>query len=306
MRVGFIGLGNMGGPMCLNIIRTGCEVTVFDISRDAASPHLRAGATWAGDPAELAARSDLVLSSLPGPAEVQDVVAGPGGLAAAMGPGSIYVDLSTNSVAVVRRLHHMLKEKQVEMLDAPVSGGTVGAQRGTLAVWVGGERSAYERIEPVLRAVGDKPLHVGGIGSGTIAKLVHNQIALTLMMVVAEGFTLGVKAGADPEMLLKAVSDGMLGRSSPLSIVSGVAFKGTFDNVQFALKLARKDLGLAAELARDHNVSMPLAAQFREEVEAAMARGWGAGDVTAMFAWQEETAGVKVRVPLRQPPGDKP
>jgi 3-hydroxyisobutyrate dehydrogenase-like beta-hydroxyacid dehydrogenase len=306
MRVGFIGLGNMGGPMCLNIIRTGCEVTVFDISRAAAALHLRAGATWAGDPAELAARSELVLSSLPGPAEVQDVVAGPGGLAAAMAPGSIYVDLSTNSVAVVRRLHHLLKRKQVEMLDAPVSGGTVGAQRGTLAVWAGGERSAYERIEPVLKAVGNKPLHVGGIGSGTIAKLVHNQIALTLMMVVAEGFTLGVKAGADPEMLLKAVSDGMLGRSSPLSIVPAVAFKGTFDNVQFALKLARKDLGLAAELARDHNVSMPLAAQLREEVEAAMARGWGAGDVTAMFAWQEETAGVKVRVPPRQPPGGKP
>jgi 3-hydroxyisobutyrate dehydrogenase len=297
MRVGFIGLGNMGGPMCLNIIRAGHEVTVFDISRAAAAAHLGTGATWADSPAELASRSDLVLSSLPGPSEVQDVVAGRDGLAAAMGPGSIYADLSTNSVAVVRRLHNMLKEKQVEMLDAPVSGGTAGARRGTLAVWIGGDQAAYQRAEPVLKAVGDKLLHVGAAGSGTIAKLVHNQIALTLMMVVAEGFTLGVKAGAEPGMLLKAVSEGVLGRSNPLSIVPAVAFKGGLDSVQFALKLARKDLALAAELAHDHNVPTPLSAQFRQEVEAAMARGWGARDVTAMFAFQEEIAGVKVRVP---------
>src|SRR5690348_3389385 len=119
MRVGFIGLGNMGGPMCLNIIRAGYKVTVFDISRDAARPHLEAGAAWAKDPEELASSSDFVLTSLPGPAEVHDVVAGPGGLAAAMARGSIYADLSTNSVAVVRRLHQLLKEKQIEMLDAP-------------------------------------------------------------------------------------------------------------------------------------------------------------------------------------------
>jgi 3-hydroxyisobutyrate dehydrogenase len=283
--------------MCLNIIRAGHEVAVFDISRDAAQPHLKAGAAWANDPAELAASGDLVLSSLPGPAEVQDVVAGPGGFAAAIRPGSIYADLSTNSVALVRRLHRMLKKKQVEMLDAPVSGATVGAQRGTLAVWVGGDQAAYERAEPVLKAIGDKLMHLGEIGSGTIAKLVHNQIALSLMMVIAEGFTLGVKVGADPEMLLKAVSAGVLGQSSPLAVVSHVAFKGAFDNTQFALKLARKNLGLAAELAHDHNVSTPLAAQFREEVEAAMARGWGTRDVTAMFAFQEEIAGVKVRAP---------
>jgi 3-hydroxyisobutyrate dehydrogenase-like beta-hydroxyacid dehydrogenase len=301
MRVGFIGLGNMGGPMCLNLIRAGYKVTVFDLSRDAAAPLLEAGAAWANDPGNLASRCELVLSSLPGPKEVQEVVAGAGGIAAAIAPGSIYVDLSTNSVAVVRRLHQLLKDKQVEMLDAPVSGGTVGAQRGKLAVWVGGDQAAFHRIEPMLKAVGDKLLHLGEIGSGTIAKLVHNQIALSLMMVVAEGFTLGVKAGADPEMLLKAVSEGMLGRSNPLSIVSAVAFKGAVDNVQFALKLARKDLALAAELARDHNVSMPLAAQFREELEAAMARGWGARDVTSMFAFQEEIAGVKVR-PLKPPP----
>jgi 3-hydroxyisobutyrate dehydrogenase len=297
MRVGFIGLGNMGGPMCLNIIRAGYKVTVFDISRDAAAPHLEAGAAWAKDPEELASSSDLVLTSLPGPAEVYDVVAGRSGLAAAMARGSIYADLSTNSVAVVRRLHHLLKEKQVEMLDAPVSGGTIGAQRGALAVWVGGDQAAYQRIEPVLKAIGDKLLHLGNIGSGTIAKLVHNQIALTMTLVIAEGFTLGVKAGADPQMLLKAVSEGVLGRSSPLAIVSRVAFKGVFDNRQFALQLARKDLALAAELAHDHKVPMPLAAIFREQVEAAMARGWGGRDATAMFAFQEEIAGVKVRVP---------
>jgi 3-hydroxyisobutyrate dehydrogenase len=287
----------MGGPMCLNIIRAGYKVKVFDISHGAAAPHLEAGADWAKDPAEVAANSDIVLSSLPGPAEVYDVVAGRGGLAAAMRPGSIYADLSTNSVAMVRRLHPLLKEKQVDMLDAPVSGGTIGAQRAALAVWVGGEQTAYQRVEPVFKAIGDKLLYLGRIGSGTIAKLVHNQIALTMTLVVAEGFTLGVKAGVDPQMLLKAVSEGVLGRSNPLAIVSRVAFRGAFDNPQFALQLARKDLGIAAELAHDHNVPMPLAAQFREQVEAALARGWGGRDATAMFAFQEEMAGVKVRVP---------
>jgi 3-hydroxyisobutyrate dehydrogenase len=280
--------------MCLRIIKAGHEVTVFDISRTAADPHLKAGASWGNDPASVAARSDIVLTSLPGPTEVQHVVAGPGGLATALRPGSVYVDLSTNSVALVRRLHQMLKEKQIEMLDAPVSGGATGAERGTLAVWVGGDQGAYQRVEPVLKAIGDKLLYLGDSGAGTIAKLTHNQMSMASMMAIAEGFTMGVKAGAKPEMLLKALSAGVLGQSNSLGIVH-LALKGGLESPQFKLKLARKDLGLAAELARDHNVSMPLTAQFREQLEVAMRRGWGDRDVTDMFAFQEDIAGVKVR-----------
>jgi 3-hydroxyisobutyrate dehydrogenase len=265
---------------------------VFDLSRAAAAAPLEAGASWPGDLSDLAGRSDVVMLSLPGPKEVEAVVAG---LAGHLRPGSILVDFSTNSVALVKRLHGLLAERGVAMLDAPVSGATAGARAGTLAIWVGGEVAAYTRVEPLLKALGDKLMHVGEIGAGSIAKLVHNQISLTRNMVLAEGFSLGVKAGIEPRTLLKAISAGVLGRPDSLNILPRVVFKGDFDNAQFALELARKDLLLAAELGRDLNVPMPLAAQFREQMEAAMAKGWGGRDSSALFALQEEAAGVEIR-----------
>lgn len=300
MRIGFIGLGRMGGPMSLNIRRAGYELTVFDLARESAGPHLEAGARWADSPADVAARSDVVMCSLPGPRHFEEVAVGPSGLLEAMKPGSILVDFTTNSATLVRRLHGLFAAKHVELLDAPVSGATAGAKAGTLAVWVGGDAKAYERVELVLKAVGDKLMRVGEIGAGTIAKLVHNQISLSRVMVLAEGFTLGVKAGVEPAMLLKAISAGVLGRPDSLSLLPNVVFKGAFDNAQFSLELARKDLLLAAELGRDHNVPMPMAAQFREQMEAAMAKGWGGRDSSAIFNLQEEIAGVECRAPVEQ------
>jgi 3-hydroxyisobutyrate dehydrogenase len=184
------------------------------------------------------------------------------------------------------------------VLDAPVSGGPIGAQRGTLQVMVGGDEQVFERVRGALGAIGDKVSHIGPIGSGTVAKLVHNMISYCSTVAIAEGFTLGVKAGVDPEKLLEAVAGGAFGQGYSLSYrLPEVVFKGDFDRPRFALALARKDVGLATELARELDVPMSVAAIAEQHLIEALARGWGGKDSSAVFMLQEERAGVRVRTP---------
>ncbi len=296
MRIGFIGLGNMGGPMALNLIKAGHELIVYDIRRDAAAPHLAAGAKWADSAAAVARQSEIVLTSLPGPKEVEEVVLGESGLCGAMAAGSIYADLSTNSPTVIRRLHAELGQRRIRMVDAPVSGGVVGARNATLAVLVGGREQDFAELKPALDAIGDKVTYIGPIGAGAVAKLVHNMIAICTMQLFAEAFTMGVKAGVTPEALLRAVQDGAYGQGMLLNAaMPRMIFRGNFDRVTFALKLAKKDLGLATELARELDVAMPIAAIVEQDLLEAMAKGWGGKDSAAAFMVQEERAGVKVR-----------
>ncbi|MGH7416450.1 MAG: NAD(P)-dependent oxidoreductase [Candidatus Rokuibacteriota bacterium] len=296
MRIGFIGLGNMGGPMALNLIKAGHSLIVHDVRREAAAPHLQQGAKWADSPQAVAREGELILTSLPGPKEVEAVALGANGIIHGAVTGTIYADLSTGSPTVMRKLHAALKDKGVHVLDAPVSGGVWGAQRGTLQVMVGGEEAIYNEVKDVLKAVGDKVGYMGSIGSGTIAKLVHNMISIAARSLVAEGFTLGVKAGVKPEALLEAIRGASFGQGLMLSqMIPNVIFKGEFDTVRFALKLARKDIGLATELAREYNVPMPMAAVAEQIMMEAIARGWGDKDSTSPWMLQEEAAGVKVR-----------
>jgi 3-hydroxyisobutyrate dehydrogenase len=296
MRIGFIGLGNMGGPMALNLMKAGHSLVVHDVRQEAAKPHLERGAKWTSSPRTAAEGVELVLTSLPGPPEVEAVAVGADGIVHGAGRGSIYADLSTGSPAVIRKLHGLFQERGLHMLDAPVSGGVIGAQRATLQVMVGGDAALFEKIKPVLQAIGNSVSHMGGIGCGTIAKLVHNMISMASRMVIAEGFTLGVKAGVRPEALLQAVKGGSFGQGLALShMLPDVVFKGDFDTVRFALKLARKDLGLATELARQYNVPMPMASLAEQTMVEAMVRGMADKDSTAPFMLQEERAGQKVR-----------
>lgn len=296
MRVGFIGLGNMGGSMALNLMKAGHEVTVNDVRRQVAEPHLTGGAKWADNVSGAAKDVQVVFTSLPGPKEVEAVALGEGGLIGAMAPGSLYVDLSTNSPTVVRKIHGELKAKGIRMLDAPVSGGVVGARKATLAVMVGGSEADYNEVKPVLDALGDKVSYIGEIGAGAVAKLVHNMISICTFQLLAEAFTMGVKAGASPEALLRAVQGGAYGQGMVLNAaLPKMIFRGTFDRVTFALRLARKDLGLATELAREMDVPMPLAAHTEQDLIEALNKGWGEKDSAAAFMVQEERAGVKVR-----------
>jgi 3-hydroxyisobutyrate dehydrogenase len=296
MRIGFIGLGNMGGPMALNLIKAGHTLVVYDVRRESAKPHLGAGATWADGPKEVARAGELILTSLPGPADVEAVALGPNGILEGAQPGSIYADLSTNSPTVMRKIHAAFKTKGVHVLDSPVSGGVVGAKRGSLQVMIGGEEGVFNEVKGVLGAIGNNVGYMGAIGSGTITKLVHNMISILSRSLVAEGFTLGVKAGVKPEALLEAIRGASYGQGLILShMIPDVVFKGTFDTVRFALKLARKDVGLATALAREYDVPMPMAAVGEQILIEAMARGWGDRDSTSPWELQEEAARVKVR-----------
>jgi 3-hydroxyisobutyrate dehydrogenase-like beta-hydroxyacid dehydrogenase len=298
MKVGFIGLGTMGASMASNLQRKGGhDLVVNDVRREAAAPHLAAGAVWADTPCQVAEAAHVVFTSLPGPVEVEAVAIGANGLIEGMRPGGALFDLSTNSPTLVRRLEALFKDKGFHVLDAPVSGGPKGAKSGKLALWVGGDRQVYDRYKPVLDAIGDQPYYVGPIGAGSVAKLVHNCAGYAMQTAFAEVFTMGVKAGVDPLTLWKAVRQGAGGRRRTFDGLADQFLPGTFDPPAFALKLAHKDVSLATALAREVGVPMRLANLTLEELTEALNRGWAQRDSRVAMLLQEERAGVQIAVP---------
>lgn len=298
MNIGFIGVGTMGQHMATNLQRSGHELVVHDIRREAAEKHLEAGAVWAETPAELAARVEVVFTSLPAPVDVEAVVLGDNGILEGIQPGSVYFDLSTNAPAVVRRLHDIFAERGVAMLDAPVSGGPRGAETGKLALWVGGDRAVFDKYKPILDAIGDEPYYVGEIGAGTIAKLVHNCAGYAIQTALAEVFTMGVKAGVEPMTLFKAIRNGATGRRRTFDRLAEGFLPGVFDPPSFALRLAHKDVRLATEVGREYNVPMRLCNLAFAEMTEALNRGWGHLDSRVPMLLQEERAGVEIKIPM--------
>src|ERR1700726_1823725 len=211
MKVGFIGLGMMGKGMAANLQKAGHQLVVHDIRRAAAEPYLANGAIWADSPKALGEQSEVVFTSLPVPADVETVALGPNGLIEGMKPDTAFFDMSTNSVLVVRKINAAFAEKNLYMLDAPVSGGPGGAASGKMAIWVGGEQ-IFNRHKSVLDAMGDQARYIGPIGAGTIAKLVHNCTSAVMNVALAEVFTMGIKAGVEPLDLWEAVRQGATGR----------------------------------------------------------------------------------------------
>lgn len=296
MRIAYIGLGTMGGPMVANLLEAGHELAVHDVRRELAAPHLESGARWADSPAEAAQGAELILTSLPGPREVELVVLGDRGIVHGAERDAVYADLSTSSPTLIRRIHGIFAERGVHVLDAPVSGGPPGAQQGTLAIMVGGDQEVFERVRPALRAIGDKVTYVGAIGSGAVAKLVHNMILFCTAQALAEGFTLGVKAGVAPDRLLEVVREGAFGQGMLLSHwMEQVVFRNDFDQPRFTLKLARKDVGLAAELAGELDVPLVVATLTEQLQIEGLVRGYGDKDFSSIFLVQEARAGVDVR-----------
>ena len=288
----------MGTSMAYNTLQGGFALTVHDLRREAATPHLEAGATWADTPRQVAEVSDVVLTSLPGPTEVEAVALGEDGILQGMSEGKVYIDLSTNSPALIRRIHDVFAAKGSHVLDAPVSGGPRGARTGDLALWVGGDEWVYKRCKAVLDAIGDKAYYVGPIGCGAVAKLVHNCAGYAVQCALAEVFTLGVKAGVEPLALWQAVRQGRYGRAR---LFEGVMvdnyLPGKFDPPDFALSLARKDVDLAVSLGKEYDVPMRMASLALQELTEAVSRGWGGRDSRAAMLLQEERAGVEVRIP---------
>jgi len=297
MRIGFIGLGIMGASMASNLQAAGHTLAVHDVRKQAAIPHLAAGAAWKDTPRAVAESADVVFTSLPGPPEVEQVALGPDGLIHGLRAGVALFDLTTNAPALVRRLHGLFAARGAHVLDAPVSGGPVGARTRRLAIWVGGDREQFDRYRPVLEAMGDQPYYVGPIGAGAVAKLVHNCASFTIRAVLAEVFSMGVKAGVEPDLLWQAVRQGNSGRRRTFDVLAEKFLPGEFEPPSFALRLGHKDVSLATALGREHGVPMRLANLALEEITEALNRGWGDRDSSSFMLLEEERAGVRIAVP---------
>jgi 3-hydroxyisobutyrate dehydrogenase len=295
MQVGFIGLGTMGASFATNIQKAGYDLIVHDIARQAAQSHIDAGATWADSPRALAEQCDVVLTSLPGPPEVRDVATdAETGLLAGLKPGSVFFDLSTNSPAVVREIHAEFATKGVRMLDAPVSGGPKGAASGKLAIWVGGDEDVFNANRAPLDAMGDAVRYIGPIGAGSVAKLVHNSAGYAIQSAIGEIFAVGVKAGVDPLALFEAIRMGARGRTRTFDSLADHYMINSYDPADFALKLAHKDVSLAAEMARDVGVPARMIDLTRSEMTEALNRGWGHRDSRSFMLLQQERADILI------------
>lgn len=293
-RIGFIGLGTMGAGMAANIRRAGYAMLVHDLHRQSAGQLLAAGATWAATPREVALGSDVVFLSLPGPPEVAAVVFGPDGVLAGMRAGMALFDLSTNSQDMAQRIVAACAALGAQSFDAPVSGGPEGAASGRLAIWVGGDRAGYDRLKPVLDSFGDQAAYIGPTGSATVAKLVHNLTGYAIQTVMAETFTMGVKAGMDPLALWRAVRQGALGRQRTFDRLAGQFLVNRYDPPAFSLKLATKDVTLALGLGRELGVPMRLCNLVLAEMQEGLARGWEGRDSRVPMVLQQERAGVAI------------
>jgi len=294
LKIGFIGIGNMGRPMSINLIKAGHELTVHDIREEATEGPVRMGARAAGSPREVAESSDIVMTSLPSSEALEEVALGEDGVLEGAARGCILVDTSTVSPSTIRRVADVARGRGVEVLDAPVSGGVAGAEAGSLTVMVGGDRAVFERCLEVLRVIGENVYHVGGVGAGNTVKLVNNLMSLVNVAALSEGMVLGVKAGVDPETLYDVVRVST-GRSHALEVkLPSIISKGRFE-AGFAIDLACKDLGLAVDLGRELGVPLIVTSVARQVYELARARGMGRLDHTAVITLLEEAARVKVR-----------
>jgi 3-hydroxyisobutyrate dehydrogenase-like beta-hydroxyacid dehydrogenase len=296
MPIGFIGLGIMGSRMAGNLQKAGHALVVHDLRKEAAAPALAAGATWADTPRAVAAQCDPIFTSLPEPPDVEKVALAPEGLLAGIEPGAAWFDLSTNSPSLVKRLCAAFADKGAHMLDAPVSGGPQGAASRKLAIWVGGEKSAFDKHKGTLDAIGDQARYIGPIGSATVAKLVHNMSGYAVVCALAETFAMGVKAGVEPLTLWEAVRQGAAGRRYTFDALINQWLPGKYDPPDFALKLAHKDVGLATALGRELGLPMRLCELAHAEMTEAMARGWASRDSRVVMLLEQERAGISVKV----------
>ncbi len=292
--IGFIGLGIMGQPMALNLVKAGYAMTAFNRTRSKAEPLERAGAHIALTPAQAASQADVVMTIVSDTAAMEEIVNGKDGILATIRPGTVLIDSSTISPVASRRFAGALDARGASMLDAPVTGSKHGAEKGELTFMIGGDRNTLERVMPILKVLGKKHIYCGRQSLGLAAKLAQNAIQATMVEVFCEGFVLAAKAGVQPQTMFEIIQSS-LARSNLTDFKAPFIFKGDF-TPYFPLRLMRKDLELALEAAYAQNVPMPTTAAVKEVYSAAQAQGKGDLDYAAVITFLEELAGVKVRV----------
>ena len=293
--VAFIGVGKIGTPMAARLIAAGHNLVLFDRDRDAAENLAGPNADVAESAAVAAEACDTVLTCLPGPTEFKDLLFGDDALAKALRSGSVLIDHTTNSPAVVSSAAERLENAGISLIDAPVSGGVEGARTGDLTALVGGGDADVKRVRPYLDAMCSSVFHLGPVGSGTVAKLMNNLACFTLDQVIAECLTIGVKAGVDPQRLFDALKGSALGKGGNINVRLVETFMQSDFEPRFTLTGAHKDLSLAVELADSLNVPLRIAPLALSELREAKERGLGDRDASIAMTLQEERSGVSAR-----------
>lgn len=297
MRVGLIGVGTMGVHMARHLLDRGHELAVNDVRPEGCAPLVELGAVLTATPADLAARSEVVLTSLPGPTQVEEVALGTEGVLAGATPGTVHLDLSTNAWSTVMRIHTAYDGSGVAFLDAPVSGGPKGAASGKLAVWVGGDADAFARARPVLDDLADRVAHVGAIGAGTVVKLAHNATGNSLNLVLAELFSVADAAGVDPLTVWRYVRQGAIGRRRTFDSLAEHFLIDDYDPPAMTLSLARKDMALLVDLAEAVGFEAPVARSTLERMDEAASRGWDLRDSRVPMLLARERLGERASPP---------
>jgi 3-hydroxyisobutyrate dehydrogenase-like beta-hydroxyacid dehydrogenase len=274
MRVGVVGTGIMGAPMARNLLRAGHAVTVHNRTPARAAPLVEAGAIVASSPAGVAAAVDAVVISVPDGPDVERVVTGPDGLLASARPGLLVIDTSTIAPRTARTLAERCAARDVDLLDAPVSGGEGGAVAGTLSIMVGGRREAFARAAPIFAAIGKTATYMGASGQGQTTKLVNQVVGAATLAAVAEGVALGARAGLEPAALVEAIGGGAA--TSWMWTNLGPRMQRRDFAPGFMVKLQQKDLRLALAAAADVGAALPLTTLVHELLAAVEARGDGA------------------------------
>jgi 2-hydroxy-3-oxopropionate reductase len=285
-KIGFIGLGIMGRPMARNLMKAGYELIVLNRTPEKQAELVKEGARGAASPREVAAQSDIVITMVPDSPDVELVIGGANGVLEGIRRGALVIDMSTISPKVTKQLAARLEEKGASMLDAPVSGGDVGAIQGTLSIMVGGKAADFERARPLFEAMGKKIVHMGDIGAGQITKAANQVVVAGVIAAVAEGLVLGSRGGVSPEKIIDVLSGGMAGNR--VMEVKREKFLTHKFTPGFRADLHHKDLGIALSAAREMGVVLPMTALLDQFYVAMNRKGWGNEDDSAMMRLIED------------------
>ena len=293
MKIGFIGLGIMGKPMALNLLKAGYELVVYDIVADPLAEVVKAGAVAGASPKDVAAKTGMVITMLPNSPHVKEAILGKDGVADGIKPGSIVVDMSSIAPRVSQDVAAELAKKGVEMLDAPVSGGEPKAIDGTLAIMVGGKQQVFEQVKDLLLKMGASAVLCGDIGAGNVTKLANQVIVALNIAAMSEAYVLATKAGVDPEKVFNAIKGGLAG-STVLNAKSPMVLEGNY-KAGFRIELHIKDLQNALDTAHDLGVPIPLTSQVMEIMQALKVDGKQKNDHSGIIQFYEKLAGINVR-----------
>lgn len=292
MRVGFIGLGNVGGKLAGSLVRNGLDTMVHDLSKEAAQRFIDQGAQWAESPAAMAAQCDVVITCLPSPAASAQVVEGPKGFIEAISEGKIWIEMSTTDAEEVKRLAAKLATKGAATMECPVSGGCHRAATGNIAIFAGGERATFERVLPLLTVLGRRVLHTGALGSASILKVMTNYLATANLLTLCEALTTMKAAGLDLATTYEAIT--ISSGNSFVAETEGVTILNGTRNIDFTMDLVLKDIGLFQDIAERHEVPLEISPMMVQKFKDAQLKYGARANSNEIIRDLEDATGLSI------------